>query len=260
MQTGAGRFFDPATGGPAQLQLEQVPGGFRVLRRIAYDDPHHDEPFVVPADPEGFVTDLASVPWAFAWLVPRHGAHLPAAVLHDGLVFTEAEGRTYVGPDIDRAEADRILRDAMGVLGTPRIRRWIMWAGVLLATAFVTLRPRVRWVATVLATVLPVVVLGVLATADLLDVWDVLPWMGERAWWAELALGGLFALLIPSCLALLWGRHRAAGAIVGVLLAFLLHVTTVIAVLYGLYWVLERVVSSPEGTGPAGSAAASRRD
>ena len=33
-----------------------------------------------------FTTDLASVPMLFTWLVPKSGAHLPAALLHDGLV------------------------------------------------------------------------------------------------------------------------------------------------------------------------------
>ena len=47
--------------------------------------------------------------------------------------------------DVDREEADRILRDAMASLGTPVVRRWLMWTAVILATAFSTLRPRWRW-------------------------------------------------------------------------------------------------------------------
>lgn len=246
----ASRFFDVETGGPMQLQLQQSPAGFKVLRRIGYRDPHYGEPFVVPGDTQTFETDLASVPWFFAWLVPGFGSHVPAAVVHDGLVSTEEEGKTYLGPDVDRVEADRILRDAMGSLGTPRIRRWIMWAAVILATAFTTLRPRWRWVTVVVATVATVVVLGSIATLDLLDLWDALPWMGARAWWAELFGGAAFALLIPLAISSLWGRLWAAGAIVGVMLAFLLHVTAVIMALYGLYWIAETIVSRPERTGP----------
>lgn len=254
MDTGADRFFDVETGGPVQLRLQQRGTRFRVLRQIGYRDPGHDEPFVVPADTATFETDLTSVPWFFAWLVPRLGTHLPAAVLHDGLVSDGHEGRTYLGPHVDHLAANRILRDAMGHLGTPRIRRWTVWAAVTVATAFTSLRPRWRWLPVVLATVVPVVVLGVVATLDLVDVWDALPWMGARPWHVELGLGGLLALVIPLGLSSLWGALWPAGAIAGVMLALLLHVTLMVVTVYGLYRVAESVVSArertPTGRGP----------
>lgn len=72
--------------------------------------------------PEGFVTDFASIPRLF-WTVIGHpaGRYAQAAVLHDCLYSTGAA---------KRAEADRIFREAMAVLGVPGWQRWLMWAGV----------------------------------------------------------------------------------------------------------------------------------
>ena len=88
-----------------------------------------------------------------------------------------------------------------------------------LGTAFRALRPRWYWPPLVVATVLIIAVLGIIATLDLLDVWDVLPWMGHRSTGAELLGGALFALVIPLALSVLWWRLWKAGAIVGVALA-----------------------------------------
>jgi hypothetical protein len=245
------RFFDPATGDRMVLQLEPDGARFRILRPFGYRDPRYDEPFVVPADVATFRTDLASIPWFFAWLVPGLGSHLPAVLLHDGLVVNPEEGKTHVGPDVDREEADRILRDAMASLGTPVVRRWLMWTAVILATAMSALRPRWRWAPLVVGTLLLVAGLGVVATLDLLDVADVLPWMGDRPWLAEVAGGAVFALLVPLAVSVLWGRLWKAGAIAGVALALLLHVTVAVAAVYAMYWILERIASAREGASPS---------
>ena len=101
------RFIDTETGGALRLELLSINGReFAMLRQISYDDPEHPEPFTVPADLARFRTDLASVPDVFTWLVPRSGIFLPAAVLHDALV----RKGTYMGPTIDRVEADQIGR------------------------------------------------------------------------------------------------------------------------------------------------------
>src|SRR5690606_389639 len=92
---GVGHFFDWQDGGPLRLELRSIDGrDFTLLRRIGYRSRRYDEPFGVPADPEHFTTDLASVPWMFGWLVPRSGEFTPAAVLHDGLVLPGG----YLGP------------------------------------------------------------------------------------------------------------------------------------------------------------------
>jgi hypothetical protein len=242
---------DPGRGPRIVLERHAEAGleSFSLERRVAYLDRHLGE-ILVPAD-RGFRTDLTSTPALFTWLVPTTGAHLPAALLHDGLVgggagqsYTSTEGR-----DVDRVEADRVFRDAMADTGTHVVRRWIVWAAVTLATIFVggsrLVRPGHRIAAA--GSIAVIVWVGWSATADLLDQdWPVavaLPWMGERGWWAELALGLLFALLVPLALSLLWGRFRAAGAIVGILLAVLLHVTVALAALALAYQVVERLVT-----------------
>jgi len=244
------RFFDPETGDTMVLQLEPDGARFRLLRQFAYRDPHHAEPFVVPADIVSFRTDLASIPWFFAWLVPGLGTHLPAVLVHDALVVRRGEVKMHLGPDVDREEADAILRDAMASLGTPLVRRWLMWTAVILATAFSSLRPRWRWAPLVAGTLLLVAGLGVTATLELLDVVDLLPWMGDRPWAVELAAGAAVALVLPFAVSVLWGRLWKAGAIAGIALAMLLHVTVMVAFVYGIYWLLERVVSSGEGASP----------
>lgn len=242
------RFYDVGTGGPIQIQLEQSRKGFRVLRQFGYRDPGYSRAFIVPKDTTTFETDLASIPWFFAWLVPGLGTHIPAVLLHDGLVVVEGEPPTHIGPAVDRVIADRILRDAMANLGTPKVRRWIMWAAVTLATAWSAMRPRWRWRSTVVLTVGTVLVLGTIATLDLLDAWNALPWMGRRPWWLEFGLGALFALLIPLTISSLWGRLWPAAAIDGVLLAWLFHATIVIVALFGIYRVAEWALSRGEGT------------
>ncbi len=247
---GPSRFYDVATGDELRLVLQPVGSEFRILRQFGYRDPRYREPFVIPRDVAGFRTDLASIPWFFAWLIPGLGTHLPAILVHDGLVPEAGGAPEYDGPPVDREEADRILRDALGALGTPMIRRWLIWTGASIATAVGTLRPRWYWPAVVIGTLVVIGVLGVLATLDLFDIWNVLPWMGDRPFLNELGLGAMFAVLIPLALSVCWLRLWRAGAIAGVALAFLLHVTAAVMIVYGVYWVAERLVSGPEGTTP----------
>lgn len=226
---------------------------FSLLRRIGYRDRFLGE-LLVPADPQTFRTDLTSVPGIFTWLVPKTGAHLPAALLHDGLVHSAAEAPTYVSTEghvVDRVEADRVFRDAMGDTGTGVVRRWLVWSAVTTATLLVSggaewaSGRRWRHRAAVVVTLLVVGVLGVLATLDLLDVAGApaLPWMGDRPWWQELVGGFAGAVVIPLLLGLTWGRFRVAGWVIGIGLAVLLHVTVGVLVVTGLYWVTERLAS-----------------
>lgn len=223
---------------------------FSLERRLAYLDRHLGE-LLVPADP-GFRTDLTSVPALFTWLVPKTGAHLPAALLHDALVAGRADPTSYVSTDchvVDRVTADRIFRDAMADTGTGVIRRWIVWTAVTVATIFVGREvpwsPARHWSYRIAAgvTIATILCLGYISTSDLFDrSWvgavDV-PWMGDRPWWVELAGGLSGAVVLPLGLSLLWGRLRMAGAIAGVLLAVLLHVTVGLAVIGGTYLALE---------------------
>lgn len=246
------RFFDPETGDTMVLQLEPDGARFRILRQFGYRDPRYrGETFIVPADVATFRTDLASIPWFFAWLVPGLGTHLPAVLVHDALVLKPGETKTHIGPDVDREEADRILRDAMASLGTPFLRRWLMWTAVMLATVFSSLRPRLRWVPTVLGSLAIVLVLGVIATLDVFDAVEVLPWMGDRPWFVELAMGAAFAVLVPLVLSLIWGKRWRVGFIAGLALALLIHVTLAVALVYGIYWALEKIASRWTGGSPS---------
>jgi hypothetical protein len=215
---------------------------FRMLRRIGYLDEEYGE-LLVPADLDAFRTDLTSVPALFTWLVPKTGNHLVPALLHDGLVSAPQE---YVGPPIDRPSADRVLRRAMRDTHVGTVRRWLMWAAVTLATiqagtpSWSRVR-HLRYVAAAAATLGLITLLGTIATLDLVDVVDWLPWMGDRPWWLELAGGLAGAVVIPLLLGLTWGRFAAAGAITGIALAVLLHVTAVLAVLTLLYQLVERL-------------------
>ena len=135
-QTGSG-FFDPHNTGeePGTIHLRRVLRNgretFLVDGQVGYRD-KECRVFLVPNPAKPFDTDLASVPQIFTWLVPRSGVHLPAAILHDGLVPPSA--KTYVGPAVTRQQADRIFRDAMRDLGTGWIQRWLIWTAVTFAT------------------------------------------------------------------------------------------------------------------------------
>lgn len=225
---------------------------FSLERRLAYLDRHLGE-LLVPADPD-FRTDLTSVPALFTWLVPKTGAHLPAALLHDALVAGPGDPTSYVSTDghvVDRVSADRIFRDAMADTGTGVIRRWIVWSAVTVATIFVGREvpwsPARHWSYRIAAgvTIATILYLGYSSTSDLVDrSWlgavDV-PWMGDRSWPVEVAGGLSGAIVLPLALSLLWGRLRVAGAIAGVMLAVLLHVTVGLAVISGTYLALERL-------------------
>lgn len=263
LQTQPRRFYDGGVpGGPPdptspplivlERTLDMAVDEFRMVRRLGYRDRELGQ-LLVPVDTAGFTTDLTSVPSIFLWLVPRTGRHLPAALLHDGLV--RGEYAAAPGVDIDREHADLVFRSAMADTGTGLIRRWLMWTAVTLGTFFQDRHTRWpagelwRWRITAAGTLLLTALLGVVATLDLFDlrvpVIGGVPWMGDRPWWVELVTGAIGAVVVPLLLGLLWGRFRAAGMIAGVALALLLHVTIAVAALTAAYLVAERVVTRP---------------
>lgn len=223
-------------------------------RRIGFEDEHLGV-LLVPADLDAFRTDLASVPSLFQWLVPRTGAHLPAALVHDALVlpgppaYVSLERR-----EVDRVAADRVFRDAMADTGTGVVRRWLAWSAVTLATVWApgglrSLPPLRRRLlrAAVAATLLLVVWTGWSASWDLLDrsapLAVPLPWMGEAPTPVELLRGAAAAVALPAVLSLAWGRFRVAGLVLGIGLALLLHVTAVLLVLTVAYRAVEAVAT-----------------
>ena len=105
--------------------------------------------------------------------------------------------------EIDRVTADRMFRSGMHDLGTSWLLRWLIWAAV--ATATMWSGPPVAWRkrAAIVVTVAVVVVLGVLATIDLFDCREILPWMGDRPLGQEVVFGAAMAVLIPVVLSVL---------------------------------------------------------
>lgn len=73
--------------------------------------------------PAGFVTDFASIPRGFRWLITGHGDTRKPAVIHDYL----CSGR------IPRKEADRIFLLAMKDNGVSKWKRTLCWSAVRLA-------------------------------------------------------------------------------------------------------------------------------
>ncbi|NEC86264.1 DUF1353 domain-containing protein [Streptomyces sp. SID12501] len=243
---------DPAC--PPRIELVRTTENgceeFKMLRRIAYNDEHLGE-LLVPRRTRTFCSDLTSVPTLFTWLVPKTGEHLPAALLHDGLVHPPGDP-TYTSTDnhvVTREQADRVLRDAMGHAGTKLIRRWLIWSAVAMVTMLngkgTGWSNRRKWYyrLAVGVTLSLVLALGIYAFIDLFDLCDAnipkLPWMGDRPWFVEVVGGLAGAIVIPLVLALFWGRFRIAGAVVGVSLAVLLPVTVALLVPTGIYQVLE---------------------
>jgi hypothetical protein len=76
------------------------------------------------AVPIGFVTDLASIPWGFRWILPPDGPYAKAAVIHDFMY----ENAGHVG--WSRGYCDLIFLDGMRTLSVARLVRLIMYAAV----------------------------------------------------------------------------------------------------------------------------------
>ena len=91
---------------------------FRVVERFGYIVEKTGSSVVVPA---GFLTDGATVPFPLNAIVPAWGRHGKAAVVHDYM---------YRSGDYSREFADYVFLEAMGVLGVPKWRKWLMYLAV----------------------------------------------------------------------------------------------------------------------------------
>lgn len=94
-----------------------------VTRPYAYVHPIHGVEVTVEV-PLGFVTDFASIPSFFHFIVQPFGRHAPAAVLHDYLYA--------LGQKKARRLADRLFLNAMKDAGVPGFRRSLMYRMVRL--------------------------------------------------------------------------------------------------------------------------------
>ncbi|MEZ5092027.1 DUF1353 domain-containing protein [Nocardioides sp.] len=238
---------------------------FALLATISYYDEEHQRTITVPDVFSEYTTDLTSVPSWFTWLVPKSGTHLPAALVHDGLVCDPDQNPTYrldpPGEPLDRIDADVVFRNAMRDAHVGLVRRWLVWAAVTTASLWQgprrvwPARNKVYYRAVIALLVGTIAYLGACATAQVFDrgypwAWT-LPWIPEGSWWSEIGYGLAGAIVIPSVLALAWGKYARAGLIVGIALAALFHVTLAIAVLglayQGLEWLVARAVRAGIG-------------
>ena len=96
-------------------------------------------------------------------------------------------------------------------------------------------------------TVAVVVVLGVLATIDLFDCREILPWMGDRPLWLEVVNGAIFAVAVPTLLSVLWWEQWRAGILIGVALALMLHVTVALVLVYAVSAAADAAFSGDAG-------------
>lgn len=123
-------------------------GNFPSLDVAMADDEHHiqwilEESLTYHSDvgdcditvPAGFQTDLASIPeFVPRWICDVNERHVFAAIVHDYLV------RNW--PLSMRPFADRIFREAMGVLGVAAWKRYMMWLAVRSQTAWLQITRR----------------------------------------------------------------------------------------------------------------------
>jgi hypothetical protein len=111
-----------------------------IVEPLVYDvgDEGSGVTIVVPA---GATTDLASIPRLVTNILPPDGPWTKAAVVHDFLYRTHGFGlfggrRWLTGKTAyTRAEADGVLREAMGVIGVPGWKRQVIWAAVRIGGA-----------------------------------------------------------------------------------------------------------------------------
>jgi hypothetical protein len=241
-------FFDPhGPGRPPQIILDrtfdQGREVFRLEQPIGYWDAEVGA-VIVPDNTGSFETDLTSVMRFFTWLVATTGVHLPAALVHDGITPGRTAGASYVASqEIDRATGDRIFRSGMEDLGTTWLLRWLIWAGVATATMWGGPDGVVRKRLAILVTVLIVAALGALATIDLFDCRELLPWMGDLPLAQEVLYGAVMAAVVPVLLSVLWWEQWRAGVLIGTALALMLHVTVALVLVYGVFAAIDAAFS-----------------
>ena len=97
-----------------RLIMEAIDGGWQLTQPFIY----HSELLNCDIEvPTGYITDLASVPQIFRFIVPVANAkNRRAAVVHDYLC-THPDGLVK-----DQKQADQVFREALGVVGVGRFR------------------------------------------------------------------------------------------------------------------------------------------
>lgn len=166
--------------------------------------------------PDGYETDLASVPGPTRWFLGAYGSHTPAVLFHDRLIPTPADLA-----DMKDEYADRYMRFMLQALGVRWLKRWIMWTAVAMRT---------RWAAGgwKMLSVAAWAVIAVLGIATFI----VGPATGNTA----LVIAAIVAPLPAS---LLWGGQFGAGLIAAATLPWFLPPTALAVLGYAVYVAIE---------------------
>lgn len=262
---------------PAEFVLKRMPekdGSYLLMNQFRYVHVEGDawEEWTIPEElGQRFETDLASIPSLAGWLVPKDGRHTPAALVHDAMILAPGETHCYRGRKVNAEEADRIFRLAMQFLGVKFWRRWMIWAAVSILTLWcsteesapVRLANRVRLVVGLLAFS----IMGLFLLPDVLGfpelpsyafLPDSIPVLRNIARWEpvkslwyieegsfaeELGRFATVVLLGTAIYALAWGERWRFGLFAGLTLPLISWPMAVGAVSYGIYWLIEFVIS-----------------
>jgi hypothetical protein len=85
--------------------------------------------------PKGMVTDGASVPRIFWWLLPTWGTYSRAAAIHDYLIGLIEDGTPHKEA-MTRRDADFIFWEATGVCETLYLARILLFLGVRITSIY----------------------------------------------------------------------------------------------------------------------------
>ena len=84
---------------------------------------------------KGTISDLASIPWALRWLIPKVGLDSQAAVVHDciyksGTMSMQEPSGRIMPVNVSRHMADRAYKIGMDVLGVSKVRSEPIYRGL----------------------------------------------------------------------------------------------------------------------------------
>lgn len=106
------------------LRAEEAANGWVLTQPLTYHSRLLGRNVEVP---EGFFTDLASVPRLMRWLVPVANAkNRKAAVVHDYLCSDVVQAEY----GITQRKADEVFREALAVCNVNPVGQWCMWLPV----------------------------------------------------------------------------------------------------------------------------------
>jgi hypothetical protein len=109
-----------------ELVLTPLPDGRRWKLHQAFE--YETDAGLLVSIPEGFITDLASVPRILWNVYPPFGKYIKSCCLHDFLYSQHRDGTK----EYSRAYCDAVLLEAMKDEEVPRFTRCVIWTFVRL--------------------------------------------------------------------------------------------------------------------------------